>query len=229
MRPSFLAGLVGVIGLLAGCGSTATTAETSAPVTSESAAGAVASADSCPQGPPARAPLISGATGPDGVVGVVVNSTAAPIWVWNASNPDSKYRLERWLDPCQLAPGDRAAFASWKDATLYASVTRNNRVGTRIHLYDPAIGYPGAQVTGFKESTRTVTNCGTEPRDSDHTFSEGESRDYEASNGAGYSGKVTVVRLPDDEAAANQYSGTPVGTDDWARMDVTVYALGSCS
>ena len=224
-----LAGAVGlcVASMLTGCGSGSTTSDTS--VASESASGAVASADACPQGPPAREPLISGSYGTDGVVGVVVNSTGNPLWVSNAASPDSRHRLDKRKTPCQLAPGDKAAFASWKDAVLYVSASPTDLLGTRIYVYDPEIGYPGAMVSGFKASENTAINCGTEPRDSDHEFSEDESWDYEASNGAGYSGKVNVVRLPDDEAAANEYTGVNSGTDDWARMDVTVFALGSCS
>lgn len=218
--------------LVAGCSAGGTVAEGSATVASASASGgAVASADSCPQGPPARSPLVNDSYENDGVVGTIANNTGADIWISNDAGPNS-YRgvtAEKHRAPCLLAPGKRAAFAGSMDAVLYVSSTPTNRSGSRVYLFDPDIGYPAAYVTGFTEPF-SVDNysCGADPLDN-IDFSEDESRDFEARNGEGYTGKVTVVRLPDDEAAANEYTGRSSATDDWARMDVTVNGLGSCS
>ncbi len=211
---------------LTACGSTAT-----APVESVSSSGAIAGSDTCPEGPPARSPLVNDSYDNDGVVGTIANNTGADIWISNDAGPNS-YRgvmPEKHRAPCLLAPGKRAAFAGSMDAVLYVSSTPTNRSGSRVYLFDPDMGYPAASVTGFTEPFGMDNySCGANPLEY-IDFSEDESRDFEATNGAGYTGKATVSRLPDDEKAANEYTGSTTGTDDWARMDITIFALGSCS
>ena len=204
---------------------------TTAPVESVSSSGAIADSDACPEGPPARSPLVNDSYDGDGVVGTTANNTGADIWISNDAGPNSYKGVmpEKHRAPCLLAPGKRAAFAGSMDAVLYVSSTPTNRSGSRVYLVDPDIGYPAASVTGFTEPFSVDNHsCGANPLDN-IDFSEDESRDFEATNGSGYTGKATVTRLPDDENAANEYTGRTFLTDDWARMDITIFALGYCS
>ena len=208
--------------LLSACGQASTA---TAPVESASASGAIASADRCPEGPPARGSLTDNGYGygDDGVVGTVRNQTGAAVWITSGTNQT----------PCLLEAGKGVVYSGNIRAEIFVSETTEDRTGTNIRLEDPDLGYPFANVHGFQEGTDeegiSFSNyaCGAGYRTDG--FAEGESRDFEATDGAGYTGKVTVTRLPDDEAAANEYTGSTTGTDDWARMDVTVSALGYCS
>ena len=216
--------------LLSACGQGSTT---TAPVESASSAvasGAIASADLCPEGPPARGSLADGRYESDGVVGTVSNQTGAAVWISNqAPKPSMAVEREVTRTPCLLEAGKSAVYSGSDTAVLYISAAPTNRTGTRIGLLDPLAWYPSASVTGFKEPfVNDNYSCGAGYLDA-VDFSEGASRDFEATNGAGYTGKVTIVRLPDDEAAANEYTGRTFDTDDWARMDITIFALGSCS
>ena len=220
--------------LLSACsqGSTAT-----APVESASVSGAPASAELCPEGPPARESLTNKAYqyGDDGVVGTVTNNTGAAIWITNdapVTGAREDITRARLRTPCLLEAGKSVVYAGNTLAEMYVSATPTARTGTHISLVDPDLGYPYASVTGFKEPYVKISDnssCGADYGDNKAKLSEGESRDFDATNGAGYTGKVTVTRLPDDEKAANDFTGSTTGTDDWARMDVTISSLGYCS
>ncbi len=204
--------------LLSACGQGSTATAPVESASSASASGAIASADLCPEGPPARGSLTDNKFGNDGVVGTVTNNTGAAVWI-------GKPRVTR--TPCLLEAGKGVVYSGDVSAEILVSATPEGRSGTYIKLKDPDLGYPYANVTGFKEGMAFGYACGAGHRADG--LSEGESRDFEATNDSGYTGKATVVRLPDDENAANEYSGSTTGTDDWARIDVTVFALGYCS
>ncbi len=224
--------------LLSACGQGSTT---TAPVESASSAvasGAIASADLCPEGPPARGSLTNfGGDGEreDGVVGTVTNNTGAAIWISNDTATSQKgggTRRARLRTPCLLEAGKSVVYSGNRGADIYVSETPEDRTGTHISLRDPDLGYPYASVTGFKEPYVYVednSSCGADYGANETYLSEGESRYFHANNGAGYTGRVTVTRLPDDEKAANEYTGWDVYTDDYARMDVTISSLGYCS
>ena len=204
--------------LLSACGQGSTATAPVESASSSAASGAIASADLCPEGPPARGSLTDNNYGNDGVVGTVTNNTGAAVWIGKGVTST----------PCLLEAGKGVVYAGDVSAEFLVSATPEGRSGTYIRLKDPDLGYPEANVTGFKEGMASGDYaCGAGYRDDG--LSEGESRDFEATDGAGYTGKVTVTRLPDDEKAANEYTGSTTGTDDWARMDIAIFALGSCS
>ncbi len=207
--------------LLSACGQGSTATAPVESASSASASGAIASADLCPEGPPARGSLTDKGGiqyGPDGIVGTVSNQTGAAVWISHGTKNT----------PCLLEAGKGVVYAGDVSTDIYVSATPEGRTGTYIKLKDPNLGYPYANARGFKEPfTNDNSTCGAGYRDDG--FSEGESRDFEATNDSGYTGKVTIVRLPDDENAANEYTGQTAFTDDWARMDITIFALGSCS
>ena len=205
--------------LLSACGQGSTATAPVESASSAAASGAIASADLCPEGPPARGSLTDNKFGNDGVVGTATNNTGAAVWIASGTN----------RTPCLLEAGKRVVYSGNILAEILVSATPEGRTGTNIRLQDPNLGDPEANVRGFKEPFDYFHHdCGADYRE-EFKLSEGESRDFEATNRAGYTGKVTVTRLPDDEAAANDYTGSTTGTDDWARMDVTVSALGYCS
>ncbi len=204
--------------LLSACGQGSTATAPVESASSAAASGAIASADVCPEGPPARGWFRDNVYGDDGVVGTVTNNTGASVWVIHGTH----------RTPCQLDAGKGVAYSGDIQAEIFVAATPEARSGTYIRLQDLYLGYPIANVTGFKEFLAYDDSCGADYRE-EFRLSEGESKDFDATNGAGYTGKVTVTRLPDDEKAANEYTGSTDGTDDWARMDVTVSALGYCS
>ena len=207
--------------MLTACGSSTTAPAESAATAVD--AGAVASADACPEGPPARGPLADVGFDFNGVVGTIVNQTGAGFWV---SNDRSRKKIEEARTPCFLENGKGTVFASGKTALLYVSATATDRSGTRIEIRDKGIGYPTAAVSGFRKSTQAI-DCGTT---GEVSFKENDSRILESMSVTGYSGQVRVARLVDDKDAVRTWSGYDNwSVDDWARIDLTVTIVGSCS
>ena len=227
LRAAGVATVVAV--LVSACGSSVSESPISLPVSSDS--GAIASSDACPDGPPARGPLANGHYGGDGVVGTITNETGYPVWVSNdAPGPSSKIEDEVRRTPCMLEHGKRAAYAGSEGVILYVSATASNRKGSRIRFYDPLMELPFTVVTGFTEPIprQLAKSCGVDSSDVVYLW-EDERTDFRTVNGEGFTGRVLIKRLPDDEGAATEYTGRSGSTSDWARIDAVIYQLGYCS
>ena len=213
-------GAVAAVLVLSACGSS-TTAPTELPATQVDA-GAVASADACPEGPPAGGPLADVWVAFDGFVGTIVNDTGAGVWV---SNDNGRPLKETPRTPCFLDAGKSAAFASSARALLSVSLTATDRSGTRIELWDRGDGDPTARVSAFRQNP-PAKNCGVSWRKS---LIVNEPLDLEARAGTGYSGQIRVT-LVDDQAAARTFTGQDDRyLEEWRRVDVAVTQLGTCN
>ncbi|TEX49939.1 MAG: hypothetical protein B7C55_12525 [Actinomycetales bacterium mxb001] len=207
---------------LSACGSSGTTAESSAPVESITASGAVAGNEpACQPGPPAQAPLSftrnpDSWTNKDGFVGTIGNDSGETLWV-------SFHHIGSW---CRLDAGTRAAYA-YSTSSGYNGiyVVDESGQGSAIEIIDPPMGWPRIIVASHIRDSECAWGSGKREEARSGFFYEDDEKTVEA----GGAGKVTVKRLPDDEGAAREWSGDSSGkTDDWARMDLTIREVGSC-
>lgn len=213
MQMTVIVALGGII--LSACGSGATTA----PVESSAGSGAVAGADVCFPGPPAKEPLNTEGGREDGVVGTIANETGGALWVSEARDGGNPPLL------CRIDPGQRGAYASTINIFLYVAATETDRSGTRIRLVDPIWGYPDASITGFKGRDIEGTECGP---DVEESMTEGKTLTVDNTDTSGYTGNVVVYRHSDNKAVAQEWTGSTDGTGDWARIDVTIKKIGGC-
>ena len=219
--------------LLSGCGSSST-----APVESASPSGAVAgAADACPAGPPASSLLNTTSFGHDGVVGAIYNQSGAPVWIQYNSSLDITTNARR--DTCRLDPGQRAAYAGnygtdgkprdsvWGPALgagviIYASASADMASGTAILTTDPNSSTPRAGTMGFTADYSCARANEALSARSEYSFA--------VSNDYGTSGRVVVKRLDDDKNVSKEWTGhSGWEVNDWARMDINIYTLGTCS
>lgn len=223
--------------LLAGCGSSASSP---APVDASIASGIPAAAgEPCAPGPPASGVLnVVGDPDFDGVVGSLRNYTGQTLWV----------RGQTSMDPCRLDEGRSAAFAGpdgkntvpgWAkfkgDSSFLPAgdpswvillVSRGPELsapGVLVALIDPIISRPSA-FSVYRTAAGDVCPTAKGPLDTGGISENGE---YTLAGPA--PGQVVIKRLPDSKEAVHEWAGKDSGNlDDWARMDVTVMALGSC-
>jgi len=206
--------------MLSACGSS-TTAPAESPATQVDA-GAVASADACPEGPPAGGPLADVWVAFEGIVGTIVNDTGAGVWV---SNDNGRPLKETARTPCFLDAGKSAAFASSARALLSVSDTATDRSGTRIELWDRGEGDRTARVSAFRQNP-PAKNCGVSWR---KPIIVNEPLDLAANAGTGYSGEVRVT-LVDDQSAARAFTGQDDRfLEEWVRVAVAITELGYCT
>ena len=199
--------------LLAGCGSAASTP---APVESSSSGGEVAAAiPYCPEGPPARGDFKSFKDtyrANDGVVGTIHNTGDFDLGITRGlhDSPD-----------CYLAPGKSVVFAGWqwmrfkiRERGWYEydgpGKYKYQGNGTYFELSDPDYSLP------------TVTLGGEE------SYCPRQVQEKALAEDEWYYGAIDVHRLPDDAAAAREWSGVDSPkVDDWARIDVRVLRVGT--
>ena len=207
---------------LTACGSSGSTADSSAPVDSAAATGAIAGTEpACQPGPPAQAPLSltrnpDSRTNKDGFVGTIGNDSGKPLWV-------SFSHIGSW---CRLDAGARAAYA-YANSSNYNGiyVVDESGQGSAIEIIDPTMGWPRVIVASHVRDSECAWGSGKRKEARSGFFYEDDEQTVEESG----AGKVTVKRLPDDASAARQWSGDSSGTtDDWARMDLTIREVGSC-
>ena len=228
--------------VLAGCGSSGQSAESSAPVESASGVGAPASADECPANAPVRGLLKGRLEGDDGVFGHVYNSTGDTLWVWS--------QVKDSPTPCRLAPGKGASFASdsveveskdaaWvpprKEAQSEGDLSRIDRFwilvtgsaeatapGVAVGLVDPLMARPDAV------SIYRSPGGGTCASDNVALYTGGlsENREYRLKGNS--QGSVLVKRLSDSKEIAREWMPGNTDTDDWARLDLYVESIGRC-
>ena len=234
MRMVVAAMAAGVV--LAGCGSSGQSAESSAPVESASASGAVASAEECPANSPVRG-ILKGDVGwasYNGVFGHIYNTTGSPLWVWSQRKDAGA--------PCLLNPGKGASFgfagppkeeATWVPRHdfllvsnhwilfLVTSSAASDAPGTMIGVFDPDIGYPNAA-----SIYRTAGGSSCEGDDVGlETDGLSEGQEYRLKGNS--QGSVLVKRLDDNEVIAREWMQTS-DADDWARLDLYVESIGRC-
>ena len=210
--------------LLAGCGSSGQSTESSAvptpppPVESASASGSVAAADSqaCRSGPPISPPEGYTFDEDDGVFGTLSNETGSTLWVsmdWNLGTS--------W---CRLDAGRGAAFGAGKFINLRVSVGNGSASypGVTIYATDPWIGSP-------KVKTQYETSTGGICQRDQSILDTGSLEENEENwlNGKAQ-GSIEVKRLPDSKAIAREWTGTSKA-DDWARIDLRIRQMGVCS
>ena len=100
--------------------------------------------------------------------------------------------------------------------------------GTQVMLIDGDLDFPDGIAQGFR-----FTRDGSEIRKTFCKPPAGEARSSREDASSAYRddeiGVLAITRLPDDEDAANAYSGKDFLADDWARMDVRIWRIGDCS
>ena len=218
--------------VLAGCGSSGQSAESSAPVESASASGAVASAEECPANSPVRG-ILKGdvsAMSYNGVFGHIYNTTDSPLWVWSQDRDAAS--------PCLLNPGKGASFgsaseprmtsdAAWVPSgdsrfwLLLTSSRDSSAPGTAVSVYDPPVGYPTSQSV-----YRTASGSSCESDDVTlKTDGLSEGQEYRLKGNS--QGSVLVKRLDDNEVIAREWMQTS-DANDWARLDLYVESIGRC-
>ena len=200
--------------LVAGCSA----GGDSASVTSDSASGEVAGTSiTCATFPPATRPLSFLSGGNDGFVGMIVNATGGDIYV-NLQGEG----------PCLLPNGQSAPYASdtpMNGRSLYVSAGSDSpRTGTRFRINDPYVGAPYIEAFSFDEGQSSCVGAGA---GTNVKLAEG---DTEGLDDVG-TGSFSATRLPDDAAAAQQWSGVTNSdnVNDWARIDITINGLARCS
>lgn len=188
--------------LLSACGSTASTA----PVETAPASGEVAAdGQDCAVGPPARGPLNKVGSDNDGVVGTIYNDSKIPIWA----------HLNDWSQPpCRINVGQSAVYGAAEIAYI-ALTNEQNQQGqwkTGIKVEDPYFDErPVVTATGVGSCIVNI-----------------EQRIWQGYEFSIPRADITGMWLPNDEAAANEYTGKSTGTDDWARVDFRVRNLTYC-
>ena len=218
--------------VLAGCGSSGQSGESSAPVESASASGAVASAEECPANSPVRGSLkgrmYAGAD--DGVFGHIYNTTGSQLWVWGPRKDAAA--------PCLLNPGKGASFgfphppyekANWVPTNLgtgwimflVTSSPDSDAPGTVIGVLDLMYGYPKGL------SVYRTAGGSTCPSDNVEFRTDGLSEGQEYRLKGNSQGSVLVKRLDDNEEIAREWMQTS-DADDWARLDLNVESIGRC-
>ena len=232
MRMVVAAMAAGVV--LAGCGSSGQSAESSAPVESASASGAVASAEECPANSPVRGSLKGdvGWRSYDGVFGHIYNTTGSQMWVWGPRKDAAA--------PCLLNPGKGASFgfagppddkANWVPTSVKAfsglivflvtSSPDSDAPGTMIGVSDPEMDYPDA-------ASIYRTAGGSRCKSDDVALRTGSMREGQEYRLKGNSqGSVLVKRLDDNEEIAREWMQTSKA-NDWARLDLYVESIGRC-
>lgn len=211
--------------VLAGCGSSGQSGESSAPVPVESgsASGAVAADDvqPCPSGPPLTAGegLAEGRFDEDdGAFGTLYNETGVTVWV-RADGPGPSGDGD-W---CALDAGRGAAFGGGEVLNMDVTTAPESRAGTSIHVNDPWLGLPKVKTyyerpgfgwCGARDEPRYLDTGGLE--ENEENWLNGKEQ-----------GSVVVKRHPDSKSIAREWIGTDKA-DDWARIDLHVKALGTC-
>ena len=203
--------------VLAGCGSSGQSGESSAPVESASASGAVASAEECRSGPPISPQSGRTLDKHDGVFGTLYNETGSTLWVsmdWNVG--------ETW---CRLDAGRGAAFGAAEFINLLVSVGNgsDSYPGVRIFVNDPEWFFLPKVKTSYEASDRRL--CYQDQSELDTGGLEENEENW--LNGK-VQGSVEVKRFPDSKAIAREWIGTSKA-DDWARIDLHVKQIGVCS
>ena len=216
--------VAGLMLMLSACGgSSSGTASTPAPVESATASGEVASflwdMQPCTPSPPPQSRLRANTDDNDGVVGTITNTQneiASPY----SGQPSDLIITRRipegmqWV--CYIEPGKSTPFAfgdgvefgiglrSWL-VDLTDEKDKSGRGWLHLKLEDPTFGYPS--VTWWCPLYAWSDEDGGAKS---KRLSEGEDAVM------GY-----VRRLPDEAAAAREFSGTKSSNvDDWARIDI---------
>jgi len=242
MQPLLIAGLA--VGLaLSGCGSAGRSGESSAPVESVSASGEVVGGSGivkeCPEGHPARG-VLSAVTFPgrssaahDGVVRTIYNDTDHTIGV----DSDGTGEIS-----CFLNPGRNTMFAGSMGVRESRSVHMPHEVkeaSEMFWLYLSARMHQGVTAVGFLDPNRgepqvfasqRVSNLHSAcpPDEKPTSTGEMEQASHEALTGDAI-GALWIERLRDDKNVARQGTGWDGwAVNDWARIDLRVYELGSC-
>ena len=222
--------------VLAGCGTTSDGAAQSASVQSASASGEVASADICPANSPVRGILKGVVDDDDGAFGHVYNKTGGTLWVWSQDGQG----------PCQLPRDAGASFAGntadyqelnldsmapWRPRgdidveesywVLITSGPERDAPGVAVGINDPYIMQPLARSV-YRTASGGICSSDNVMFTSSRLGEDGGYRLKGRSQG-----NVRVKRLPDNAAIAREWTGLS-RTDDWARMDLYVEAIGQC-
>ena len=241
MRAMIIASVVVGLGL-AGCGSSGQSAESptqsSAPVESISASGAVATYfGECPEGHPARDALSAvtfegrSSAAHDGVVGTIYNDTEQPIEV----------RTDM-LGSCDLGPGKNTMFAASmgeREGRYYLvprEVEDYNKMfwlylssptttgETAVGFLDPNTGEPRVFASQRSAVTQAACPPGQGVKSSGDLYPGGAERFVDTS--IGY---LMAKRWPDDKNVARQGTGWDGwAVNDWARIDLVVHRVGTC-